>query len=81
MMEKLLHTPEGVRDIYDNECKKKLKVLDKMHHALSLYSYNDIETPHLSFLIYSTKIKVQQRRTRCINSLTERITHWFFVRI
>lgn len=49
MMEKLLHTPEGVRDIYDNECKKKRKVLAKMHHALSLYSYNDIETPTFEF--------------------------------
>lgn len=48
-MEKLLHTPEGVRDIYDNECKKKLKVLHKMHHVLSLYSYNDIETPTFEF--------------------------------
>ncbi|MDE6435077.1 MAG: ATP phosphoribosyltransferase regulatory subunit [Lachnospiraceae bacterium] len=48
-MEKLLHTPEGVRDIYDNECKKKRKVLQKMHHVLSLYSYNDIETPTFEF--------------------------------
>ena len=48
-MEKLLHTPEGVRDIYDNECKKKRKVLSKMHHVLSLYSYNDIETPTFEF--------------------------------
>ncbi len=48
-MEKLLHTPEGVRDIYDNECKKKLKILHKMHHVLSLYSYNDIETPTFEF--------------------------------
>lgn len=48
-MEKLLHTPEGVRDIYDNECKKKIKLLDKMHHVLSLYSYNDIETPTFEF--------------------------------
>ena len=48
-MEKLLHTPEGVRDIYDNECKKRLKVLHKMHHVLSLYSYNDIETPTFEF--------------------------------
>ena len=51
-MEKLLHTPEGVRDIYDNECKKKLKVLHKMHHVLSLYSYNDIETPTTSNEMY-----------------------------
>ena len=48
-MEKLLHTPEGVRDIYDNECKKKLKVLQKMHRVLSLYSYNDIQTPSFEF--------------------------------
>lgn len=48
-MDKLLHTPEGVRDIYDNECRKKLKVLQKMHHVLSLYSYNDIETPTFEF--------------------------------
>lgn len=48
-MEKLLHTPEGVRDIYDNECKKKRKVLQKMHRVLSLYSYNDIETPTFEF--------------------------------
>ena len=28
-MEQLLHTPEGVRDIYDAECKKKKKVISK----------------------------------------------------
>ena len=48
-MEKLLHTPEGVRDVYDNECKKKIKLMDKMHQVLSLYSYNDIETPTFEF--------------------------------
>lgn len=48
-MEKLLHTPEGVRDIYDNELKCRCKVLSKMHHVLSLYSYNDIKTPTFEF--------------------------------
>lgn len=48
-MEKLLHTPEGVRDIYDNECRKKLKVLKQMHHVLSLYSYKDIQTPTFEY--------------------------------
>ena len=48
-MKKLLHTPEGVRDIYDNECKKRLNVLQKMHNVLSLYSYNDIQTPTFEF--------------------------------
>jgi len=49
MIEKLLHTPEGVRDIYDSECKKKLKVLDQIHHVLELYSYHDIDTPAFEY--------------------------------
>lgn len=48
-MEKLLHTPEGVRDIYDNECKRRKRVISKMHHVLSLYSYNDIITPTFEY--------------------------------
>lgn len=49
MNEKLLHTPEGVRDIYDSECKKKLKVMDQIHHVLGLYSYQDIDTPSFEY--------------------------------
>ncbi len=49
MSERLLHTPEGVRDIYDSECKKKLKVLDQIHHVLELYSYQDIDTPSFEY--------------------------------
>ena len=48
-MEKLLHTPEGVRDIYDNEYKQRAKIMHKMHHVLSLYSYNSIKTPTFEF--------------------------------
>lgn len=46
---KLLHTPEGVRDIYNSECKKRLKVIDRLHHVLELYSYDDIETPTFEY--------------------------------
>lgn len=49
MNEKLLHTPEGVRDVYDTECKKKRMILDKLHHVLELYSYHDIETPTFEY--------------------------------
>lgn len=49
MNEKLLHTPEGVRDIYDSECKKKRKVLSQIHHVLELYSYQDIDTPAFEY--------------------------------
>ena len=42
MNEKLLHTPEGVRDIYDAECKKNKKVNSQIHHKLEK-GYADIE--------------------------------------
>jgi ATP phosphoribosyltransferase regulatory subunit len=47
MQDKLLQTPDGVRDTYDVECKKKRKIIEKLHHTLELYSYHDIETPTL----------------------------------
>ncbi len=49
MQNKLLQTPDGVRDTYDIECKKKRKIIDKLHHVLELYSYHDIETPTFEF--------------------------------
>ena len=49
MNDKLLHTPDGVRDIYDTELKRKLKILDRIHHVLMLYSYQDIATPTFEY--------------------------------
>lgn len=49
MNDNLLHTPDGVRDIYGIECKKKLKIEEKIHHVLELYSYQDIETPSFEY--------------------------------
>ncbi len=49
MKEKLLHTPDGVRDIYDNEYKRKRKVMSELHHVLELYSYHDIQTPTFEY--------------------------------
>ena len=47
--EELLHTPEGVRDIYGEECARKIRVQDTMHHVLKLYGFNDIQTPTFEF--------------------------------
>lgn len=49
MIEKLLHTPEGVRDIYNSELKKRLKVQEEIHSVLSSYGYHDIETPSFEY--------------------------------
>lgn len=49
MANKLIHTPEGVRDIYDAECMQKLKVQEKIVNTLYRYGYQHIETPSFEF--------------------------------
>ena len=49
MENQLLHTPDGVRDIYNGECKKKLCLQDKLHRTLLKYGYHDIMTPTFEF--------------------------------
>lgn len=49
MKQKILHTPEGVRDIYKVECRKKLALQEKLHHVLHLYGYHDIQTPTFEY--------------------------------
>ncbi|BBF42260.1 ATP phosphoribosyltransferase regulatory subunit [Lachnospiraceae bacterium KM106-2] len=45
----LLHTPEGVRDIYNAECEQKLSIQDRIHHVMHLYGFKDIQTPSFEF--------------------------------
>ncbi len=45
----LLHTPDGVRDIYNGECQRKLKVQEQIHKVLKLYGFQDIQTPTFEF--------------------------------
>lgn len=49
MKDRLLHTPEGVRDIYDSECERKNRVLRNIQDTLHLYGNMDIETPSFEF--------------------------------
>lgn len=49
MNNQLLHTPEGVRDIYNEECEKKLVLQEKLHYVLKRYGYQDIQTPTFEF--------------------------------
>ena len=48
-MKKLLHTPEGVRDIYNVECGKKLTLESRLKKTLHLYGYHDIQTPTFEY--------------------------------
>ncbi len=45
MKETLLHTPEGVRDIYNSECEAREYTVNQIHNVLRLHGNHDIETP------------------------------------
>jgi ATP phosphoribosyltransferase regulatory subunit len=49
MSEKLLHTPEGVRDVYNDELMKKQKVIDELKSILTLYNFHGVETPTFEY--------------------------------
>lgn len=49
MANKLLHTPDGVRDIYGVECTRKAAIQNRILEVFHLYGYQDIETPTFEF--------------------------------
>ena len=49
MNSKLLHTPVGVRDIYNDECYDKLLIQNRIHKIFKEYGYSDIQTPTFEF--------------------------------
>ena len=49
MRRELLHTPEGVRDIYNVECGKKLALENRLKKTLHLFGYHDIQTPTFEY--------------------------------
>lgn len=49
MKKKILHTPEGVRDIYNDEYEKKLILENDLCRILKNYGYHSIQTPTFEF--------------------------------
>lgn len=45
----LLHTPDGVRDIYGNECSDRKLIASKIHSKMKSFGYEDIETPTFEY--------------------------------
>lgn len=57
MGKRLLHTPEGVRDIYGREYAGKLYVEGRLKESIRLYGYEDIQTPTFEFFdVFSRQI-------------------------
>lgn len=49
MDNKLLHTPEGVRDIYNGECLRKQEILSRLGQVIRTFGFRRIETPTFEF--------------------------------
>ncbi len=49
MKQLLIHTPEGFRDIYKDEMKRKRSLMDHLHQVFEKYGYSDIETPTVEY--------------------------------
>ncbi len=57
MGKKLVHTPEGVRDIYGEEYARKLAVENRMMETVRAYGYEDIQTPTFEFFdVFSREV-------------------------
>ena len=81
MKRQLLHTPEGVRDIYNDECEKKLILQDELLKVQKQYGYHPIQTPTFEFFdTFGREIGTTPRRI-CISFLTGREIRWYFDRM
>jgi len=49
MKNKLLHTPDGVRDLYNEDYKKKLNIQEQLHQVFEQYGCLDIQTPTFEY--------------------------------
>lgn len=49
MKQELLHTPEGVRDIYNEECERKISLETNIMSLMKEYGYHPIQTPTFEF--------------------------------
>lgn len=63
MDNRLIHTPEGVRDIYGEEYARKLALEKSLHDCISGFGYMDIQTPSFEFFdVFSKEIGTNPSR-------------------
>ena len=49
IMDRIFHTPEGVRDIINEECARKKILQNTIAEVFHRYGYMDIETPSFEY--------------------------------
>ena len=57
MSKRIIHTPEGVRDIYGKEYTRQLQLQETIRNVIKKYGYDDIQTPTFEFFdVFSKEI-------------------------
>ena len=73
----LLHTPDGVRDVYGSEYSDRLIIENKIHNVIKSYGYSDIDTPTFEFFDVLQKRSMLRMHVNSISSLTRTEILWF----
>ena len=56
-MQRIFHTPEGVRDIYNGECSQKHHLQAEIYRVFHSYGYEEIETPAIEYFeVFSSEV-------------------------
>lgn len=56
-MQRIFHTPEGVRDIYNGECSQKHHLQTEIRKVFDFYGYDEIETPSFEYFeVFSREV-------------------------
>lgn len=56
-MQREIHTPEGMRDVYGSECRKKKMLLGRLASVFHTFGYEDIETPVIEYFdVFSREV-------------------------
>lgn len=62
-MQREIHTPEGMRDIYGMECRKKKLLQDRLMQMIRSYGFEDIETPVIEYFdVFSKEVGTTSSR-------------------
>lgn len=62
-MQREIHTPEGMRDIYGIECRKKKLLQDRLMQMIRSYGFEDIETPVIEYFdVFSKEVGTTSSR-------------------
>ena len=57
MNNRVIHTPEGFRDLYGDTMQSKVRLMNSIHSVFKKYGYCDIETPTIEFFdVFSSDI-------------------------